>query len=169
MSNDPIRPNDRRSEGEMVRAGREGLMRRAGVIPSARPTTSPRPIPVYARASLGAILERVMEHSGTHQAEVARRMGLRPQSLNQYVKGTKANPSVDWLLHFLQVNGAALTIVFPTNHLPETVRQAAELYPTPAAEPLPHVPARDPEWAAQLTAEALSQPESQAEAQADGG
>ncbi len=67
-----------------------------------------------------------MEHSGTHQAEIARRMRIRPQSLNQYVKSRRARPSLDWLLHFLSVNGAALVVVFPTNQSFLSIEEASQ-------------------------------------------
>lgn len=85
------------------------------LIPGGGPRPQIRPIPLYQRAGLGPVLEQVMAHSGTHQAEVSRRMRIRPQSLNQYVKQRRARPSLDWLLHFLSVNEAAMVIVFPTN------------------------------------------------------
>lgn len=73
-----------------------------------------------------------MEISGTHQAEVARRMGIRPQSLNQYIQNRRCRPSLEWLLHFLQVNGAYLAIVFPTTgQYQDVVAKAAELEMTP--------------------------------------
>jgi len=71
-----------------------------------------------------------MELSGTHQAEVARRMAVRPQSLNQYVRSKRSRPSLDWLIHFLQVNGAYLAIVFPENGSPQRVIASAELLGT---------------------------------------
>lgn len=73
-----------------------------------------------------------MEISGTHQAEVARRMNIRPQSLNQYVQNRRSRPSLEWLLHFLQVNGAFLAITFPTTgEYRNIVVAAAELSTTP--------------------------------------
>lgn len=99
------------------------------LMPSSLPKPPIRPIPLYQRTSIGPILERVMEHSGTHQAEVARRMRIRPQSLNQYVKSRRARPSLDWLLHFLTVNGAALVVVFPANQSFVEVERATLMEP----------------------------------------
>lgn len=101
---------------------------RTRLVPSVQKRPEMRPIPLYQRTSIGPVLNRVMEWSGTHQAEVARRMRIRPQSLNQYVKGKRARPSLDWLLHFLAVNGAGLAVVFPSQNLAfQHVRSAAEL------------------------------------------
>jgi transcriptional regulator with XRE-family HTH domain len=105
------------------------------LMPSSIPRPPIRPIPLYQRTSMGPVLERVMEHSGTHQAEVARRMRIRPQSLNQYVKSRRARPSLDWLLHFLSVNGASLVVVFPANQSFVEVERATQLESEPESLP----------------------------------
>lgn len=87
--------------------------RAAGPLPSSLPKTRPGPIPLYAQTMLGPLMKRVMEASGTHQAEVARRLGMRPQSLNQYVCNRRVRVSLEWMIQFLQVNGAHLVVVFP--------------------------------------------------------
>lgn len=67
-------------------------------------------IPVGYDVPLSRVLQLVLEHSGLAQAEVARRMAVKAQTINQYVRGYRGNPSLPWLLRFLSVNGASLMV-----------------------------------------------------------
>jgi len=82
------------------------------ILPSNVPNHG-EPLMVWSAHDIPKLLARVMSESGLHQAEVSRRLGQKPQSLNQYVKGRRHTPTVQWLLRFLSVNGAVLQVIWP--------------------------------------------------------
>lgn len=52
----------------------------------------------------------LIDRSGMPAAEIARRMGISPQALNQYRKARRVRPSVVWLARLAQVCGATLEL-----------------------------------------------------------
>lgn len=67
--------------------------------------------------SVQRLIELLIERSGTPQAELARRMGITIQSLNQYKMGRRQSPSLAWMARLAEVCGARITIEFPSRPL----------------------------------------------------
>lgn len=67
--------------------------------------------------SIQRLVELLVERSGTPQAELARRLGITIQSLNQYVRGRRVEPSLRWMARLAEVCGARLVIEFPSRPL----------------------------------------------------
>jgi len=82
----------------------------------ATPAPSPsgvRRILTLDSASIVEALNAALYSSGLIQAEVAKRLGIRGQSIDQYRRNVKSNPSVKWLIRYLQVCGAKLVVELP--------------------------------------------------------
>ena len=80
------------------------------------PTPQSRQIAVIStddRAVMGMI-ELLLDRAGVPQAEVARRLGIRFQSLNQYRWLRRKRPSIQWFARLANACGARLVIEFPT-------------------------------------------------------
>jgi len=67
--------------------------------------------------SVQRLIELLIERSGTPQAELARRMGITLQSLNQYVRGRRQRPSLIWLARLAELCGARIVVEFPSRPL----------------------------------------------------
>lgn len=59
------------------------------------------------------LVEEIIERAGMSQAEVARRLGITPQSLNQYFTHRRERPSIIWIARLAEVCGARLLVEFP--------------------------------------------------------
>lgn len=63
--------------------------------------------------ALTSLIARLIEDSGLHQVELANRMGVKRQSINQYRIGRRTHPSVQWLARLVAACGGRLIIEFP--------------------------------------------------------
>jgi DNA-binding XRE family transcriptional regulator len=61
------------------------------------------------------LINLLFERSGMSQAEIARRIGIKPQSINQYMKQHRTATFL-WVVRLAQVCGAKVSIEFPTNY-----------------------------------------------------
>lgn len=69
-------------------------------------------------ALFGEILDLVLRKSGLSQAEVARRLAERPQSIQQYrTGGARRNPSLKWFLRFIHICGGKVVVELPSETL----------------------------------------------------
>lgn len=86
--------------------------------PMAAPSRSTGPtgrrlVVTSSRESVTNMLGLIVERSGMSQAEIARQMGIRPQSLNQYLTSRRSNPAMTWLARLAEVVGARLVVEWP--------------------------------------------------------
>lgn len=58
-------------------------------------------------------IEQLLAWSGLTLTEAAERLGVRKQSLHQYIMGRRSNPSVLWLARFCTAVGARVMIELP--------------------------------------------------------
>lgn len=91
-------------------------------VPSIESSTaspsSPARMVVGDDPTLIPILYREMiERSGLSAAEVARRMGQRPQAIDQYKCGYRDNPGLRLTARLAEACGARLVVEFPKNGL----------------------------------------------------
>lgn len=63
--------------------------------------------------ALTSLIARLIDTCGLHQAELANRMGVKRQSVNQYRIGRRTHPSVQWLARLVAACGGRLLIEFP--------------------------------------------------------
>lgn len=61
-----------------------------------------------------ALIEQLLHRSGLKDSELARRMGIKQQSLSQYKYGFRHNPSVKWLVRLAEACGARIVVEWPT-------------------------------------------------------
>ena len=61
-------------------------------------------------ASLSRIVELLVDSSGLAIAEVARRMGVQPQTVHQYIAGNRTNPSMRQVARIAAVCGAKVYV-----------------------------------------------------------
>ncbi len=71
------------------------------------------------------LIELLIQRSGVSQAELARRLGITPQALGQYVKA-KRRATFHWLVRLAQVCGARVTVDFPSLGVPMQIRATTE-------------------------------------------
>jgi len=62
------------------------------------------------------LVELLIERSGLSQAEIARRMGIQSQSLNQYKIARRSRPSLQWLARLAETCGAKILVEFPQGY-----------------------------------------------------
>lgn len=76
------------------------------------------PSPSYAalvndhRAVL-SLIELLLTKSGLSQAELARRMGVKPVTVNHYFR-LRRRPSLMWMLRFIEAVGGKLLVELPS-------------------------------------------------------
>jgi transcriptional regulator with XRE-family HTH domain len=58
-------------------------------------------------------MELIIARSGLTQAEIARRLAVKPQSVHQWRSGTRSNPSLKWFMRLAQVCGVRLVVELP--------------------------------------------------------
>jgi predicted XRE-type DNA-binding protein len=83
--------------------------------------------PTHNRPSLAAVIaddraimsliEQLLDRSGLPQTEIARRLGIRKQSLNQYRHLRRKRPSIQWIARLADACGARLFVEFPARPL----------------------------------------------------
>lgn len=71
------------------------------------------------------LIQLLIDRSGVSQAELARRLGITPQALGQYVKARR-RATFHWLVRLAQVCGGKVTVEFPSLAQPVTVRATNE-------------------------------------------
>lgn len=70
------------------------------------------PLPSHESA-VTALIKRIILSSGMDVATIAGQMNIHPNSLHQYIKGKRVNPSVMWLTRLLEVTGGKAYVEFP--------------------------------------------------------
>ena len=81
-------------------------------LPSSSPDPSTRSTAVIADdRAVVYLVEQLILKSGLSQSELARRLGIRLQSLNQYRR--RKRPGVIWLAKLAEVCGGRLVVEFP--------------------------------------------------------
>lgn len=63
------------------------------------------------------LIELLVSRAGISQREIAKRIGIKPQSLNQYMIFRRRRPSVQWLARLAGVCGGRLVLEFPEEGL----------------------------------------------------
>jgi hypothetical protein len=63
------------------------------------------------------LITQLLSRSGMSLAEMCRRLGIKPQSIQQYKAGRRMKPSAEWLARLVQVCGGRLIVEFPTTPL----------------------------------------------------
>ena len=71
------------------------------------------------------LIQLLIDRSGVSQAELARRLGITPQALGQYVKARR-RATFHWLVRLAQVCGARVSVDFPSLAAPVTVRATSD-------------------------------------------
>lgn len=59
------------------------------------------------------LVQVFVERAGVSQAELARRMGIKPQSFSQYLGRRRVRPSLQWMARLALVCGGRLWVEFP--------------------------------------------------------
>lgn len=59
------------------------------------------------------LLESILLRSGLTLSEAARRIGVHPSSLRQYINGRRTRPSLFWFARFTEVCGSHLVVEMP--------------------------------------------------------
>jgi hypothetical protein len=83
------------------------------IVPGASSPSGVRRVLTLDSASIAEALNAALFSSGLIQADVARRLGITNQSVDQYRRSARSNPSVKWLIRYLQVCGAKLVVELP--------------------------------------------------------
>jgi DNA-binding XRE family transcriptional regulator len=71
------------------------------------------------------LIQLLITRSGVSQAELAKRLGITPQALGQYVKA-KRRATFHWVVRLAQVCGARISVDFPSLAQPLQVRAVKE-------------------------------------------
>ena len=80
---------------------------RVPATPSGSSTLTPL---VCDERAIASLLENLLRQSGLSTNEAARRLGIHPASLRQYLNGRRGRPSLIWFLRFASLIGAKVTI-----------------------------------------------------------
>jgi transcriptional regulator with XRE-family HTH domain len=64
-----------------------------------------------------SLIDQLLAHAGLSQTEVAERLGIRVQSLNQYRYLRRKRPSLRWFARLAEACGARITLEFPAKPL----------------------------------------------------
>lgn len=84
----------------------------SGSIPVIKHTTPLTPLVADERA-IGHLLGLLMSRSGLSTNEVARRLGVTPNSVRQYLKGRRCKPSLIWFIKLVEVCGGRVNLETP--------------------------------------------------------
>ncbi len=80
------------------------------------PTSAPPPPQIevgQTDRSVSDAIDRLLKASGIPLTEVAKRLEVRPQTVDQYRSGRRSKPSVAWLVRLAAAVGARVVIQFP--------------------------------------------------------
>lgn len=83
-----------------------------GAIPLVRVSSPLTPVVCDDRA-ITRLLEQILLRSGLTISEAARRLGVSPSALRQYINGRRSRPSLFWFAKFVEVCGSHLLIELP--------------------------------------------------------
>lgn len=64
--------------------------------------------------ALVSLMDQLFKQSGLTQVELAERLGVRKQTINQYLNYRRCNPSVLWLMRFAEACGGRLIMEIPS-------------------------------------------------------
>lgn len=67
--------------------------------------------------AIAHLIDQLLAASGFTNAELARRLGVVPQTLAQYRYGRRTHPSVQWVAKLVEVCGGKLYIELPSEPL----------------------------------------------------
>lgn len=81
---------------------------------SSSPPSHPRAVLVADDRAVSGLITLLLDRSGVSQHELARRLGIKVQSISQYKRGKRANPSVKWLARLVEAVGGKLYVEFPS-------------------------------------------------------
>ena len=84
---------------------------------SSQPTQSSVAVVLNDDRAVMQLIELLLDRAGLSQAEVASRLGIRRQSLNQYRWLRRKRPSIQWFTKLAQACGARIIIEFPSRPL----------------------------------------------------
>lgn len=59
------------------------------------------------------LLEELLDRGGLSSNDMARRLGVTPNAVRQYIVGRRSNPSLLWFVKFVEVCGGRLWVEFP--------------------------------------------------------
>lgn len=83
------------------------------------PNLPSHPDPTYKQAAVVAddraviyLIDQLIARSGLSKSEIARRLGIKLQSLNQYPR--RRRPGVIWLAKLAEACGGRLVVEFPS-------------------------------------------------------
>lgn len=62
---------------------------------------------------IARLLDHLLSKAGLTVPEAARRLGIHPNSVRQYLYGQRTRPSLQWFVRFADLCGARLYIEFP--------------------------------------------------------
>lgn len=80
---------------------------------SSSPPSSLSTIALADDRAIRSFVQQCIAKSGLSQAEVARRLGMRPQSVNQAVRGRVGRPSLHWIVRVVTACGGAVILELP--------------------------------------------------------
>jgi hypothetical protein len=83
-----------------------------GALPAFRSSSSLTPVVCDERA-IGGLLELIIVRGKLSIHEMARRLGVTPACVRQYVNGRRGNPSLKWFVRFANLAGAKVSVEFP--------------------------------------------------------
>jgi hypothetical protein len=83
-----------------------------GSLPVFRSSSTLTPVICDDRA-IATLLELILIRGKVSIHEQARRLGVSPQCIRQYVNGRRSKPSLAWFIRFANTAGAKVTIEFP--------------------------------------------------------
>lgn len=63
--------------------------------------------------AIAGLLETMMSRAGLTTAEMARRMGVTPNGVGQYIAGRRTKPSLQWFVRFAELCGVHVKIEYP--------------------------------------------------------
>ena len=63
------------------------------------------------------LVGQLIERAGVTQAEIARRLGVEPQSVNQVYRQRRKRPTIQWLAKLAAACGAKILVEFPLSPL----------------------------------------------------
>ena len=96
-------------------------------------------------AAFATLLRDMQRHAGLSTRSVARRLGIEPNSINQYLykkRGRGGTSTLKWFLRFAEACGCQVHLTFPS---PDAVRQLERTPPqAPQLQTMGGPPACDP-------------------------
>ena len=60
--------------------------------------------------AITSLLEQLSDRSGLSVTEIARRMGVKRETVRAYIRGKRANPPLQWFLRFVAICGGVVDV-----------------------------------------------------------